>query len=314
MIKPNHRAEANGLKQQLLQYQFNGRRLPGLVDDNTAFVLTAQLIDSLRRIRYVHHIRDAKHSPRKETPWSGAFDPLCAAVLKNRRGELNEAWWLVFLATHFGKHIKDKWALTEAVYGKLNQGGVWDWLSIEPRQHDFRIWLQQNLNQLAGAHNRKRFSNHRKYETLNPASPNGLPTVVNSYVEWMRNAGGPAQLIRRIHNARGQQPETTFDALYEEMKAVKRFGRLGTFDFLTMLGKLGIAPIEPGSAYLRSATGPKRGARLLFLGSADEGSSDMMLDQWVADLDRVLHVGPQVLEDALCNWQKSPSSHIYFRG
>ena len=40
------------------------------------------------------------------------------------------------------------------------------------------------------------------------------------------------------------------------MDTVQRFGRLGKFDFLTMLGKLGIAPIEPGITFLKGATGP----------------------------------------------------------
>jgi hypothetical protein len=31
------------------------------------------------------------------------FDPLKAAVLHYRRGRVDEAYWLVFLAVHFGK-------------------------------------------------------------------------------------------------------------------------------------------------------------------------------------------------------------------
>ncbi|MCB4825574.1 alpha-glutamyl/putrescinyl thymine pyrophosphorylase clade 3 protein [Roseicella aerolata] len=32
------------------------------------------------------------------------------------------------------------------------------------------------------------------------------------------------------------------------------------------------------------------------------------------DLDDVLRVGMQVMEDSLCNWQKSPTTFIHFKG
>jgi hypothetical protein len=92
------------------------------------------------------------------------------------------------------------------------------------------------------------------------------------------------------------------------------FGRLAKFDFLTMLGKLGIAPIEPGSAYLSGATGPLSGARLLFGGNADAKLNARELDVRLVRLDNYLNVGMQVLEDSLCNWQKSPRKFISFRG
>jgi len=52
------------------------------------------------------------------------------------------------------------------------------------------------------------------------------------------------------------------------MNDVERFGRTAKFDYLTMVGKLGLAAIEPGSTYMQGATGPLKGARLLFGGRA----------------------------------------------
>jgi hypothetical protein len=98
------------------------------------------------------------------------------------------------------------------------------------------------------------------------------------------------------------------------MAVVRRFGRTGRFDYLTMLGKIGIAPIIPGSAYLAAATGPRRGARLLFGGTTAAALSNRNLEHWLAGLDQELNVGMQVLEDALCNWQKSPDRFRPFRG
>jgi hypothetical protein len=38
------------------------------------------------------------------------------------------------------------------------------------------------------------------------------------------------------------------------------------------------------------------------------------LEAALGELDERLHVGMQVLEDALCNWQKSPAQFVSFRG
>jgi hypothetical protein len=98
------------------------------------------------------------------------------------------------------------------------------------------------------------------------------------------------------------------------MFAVKRFGRLATFDFLAMLGKLGVAPIEPGSAYLAEATGPLKGAKLLVFGDTEAKADPQHLEEILDALDVELKVGKQVLEDALCNWQKTPERFVLFRG
>jgi hypothetical protein len=81
-----------------------------------------------------------------------------------------------------------------------------------------------------------------------------------------------------------------------------------------MLGKLGIAPISPGSTHIKDATGPIKGARLLFGGSRDAKLSAYELEERLAHFGQAVVLGPQVLEDALCNWQKSPDVYIRFRG
>ena len=82
-----------------------------------------------------------------------------------------------------------------------------------------------------------------------------------------------------------------------------------------MIGKLGLAPIEPGSTYMIGATGPLSGVRRLFLGSPTAGgATPRQLDAWLVQLEAQLGVGMQVLEDSLCNWQKSPAEFRRFRG
>jgi hypothetical protein len=105
-----------------------------------------------------------------------------------------------------------------------------------------------------------------------------------------------------------------FDALYRSMASVASFGRLARFDYLAMVGKLGLASIEPGSTYMKNSTGPIDGARLLFGRNKSASLTATDLDAWLVELEAELHVGMQVLEDALCNWQKSPGEFIPFRG
>ncbi|MBJ4881314.1 hypothetical protein JGF18_24565, partial [Salmonella enterica subsp. enterica serovar Derby] len=72
--------------------------------------------------------------------------------------------------------------------------------------------------------------------------------------------------------------------------------------------------IEADSTYMAEATGPRRGANLLFGGSTSNIYSTTLLENWVSELDSYLNVGMQVMEDSLCNWQKSPERFIRFRG
>lgn len=313
-MKPKEAARAERLRRALLEFD-KEKPLPGLRPDKYLDCLIDQMIDSCRRVEFAHHLRDGNHDERRMDPRSELFDPLRAAVMHYRRGRVDEAFWLVFLATHFGKHEKDGWRLTKDVYGRLGEPGLWDWTSTSGDLVGFRKWTARSEATLRGGDGiKRRFSNHRKYRSLRADSPAGLAAVVESYVTWVGPSRGHQGLIRELHKKVGQNPREVFSALYKSMDSVLQFGRLGKFDFLTMLGKLGIAPIDPNSAYLRDATGPLFGARLLFLGDAEDSRADRELDDWLVQLDETLGVGFQALEDSLCNWQKSPAKYQYFTG
>jgi hypothetical protein len=100
------------------------------------------------------------------------------------------------------------------------------------------------------------------------------------------------------------------------MDSVVSFGRTARFDYLAMVGKLGLGAIEPGSAYIRESTGPLLGAKLLFKNNRQATVRGAVLDDWLVELDAKLGVefGLQVLEDSLCNWQKNPDRFVPFRG
>lgn len=315
-MKPRHRRDFALYRDRLRHVAANVRQLPGIQPAGHLETLVCQIIDSVRRIDFVRRISReyAGISPLRADPNSDLFDPLKGAIWHYHQQNHDEACWLVFLATHFGKHAVDGWRLCRDIYGKLGGPGRWDWHSISPNPDAFRLWLNQNIARLRGDGVRRRFSNHRKYESL--LSPNGSGTadVLSSYVAWIAPPRSHREFVMRAHREVGQNPRDVFAYLYKSMKAVDRFGRLGRFDFLTMLGKLDLAPIEPDSAYLKGATGPALGAKLLFLGSPTARCNPDTLQNYLDELDETLSIGMQALEDSLCNWQKSPARYRLFRG
>lgn len=314
-MSPRDKARSQRLRQVITRYQAKTSTLPGLAGAGRLDTLVGQFIDSLRRVEFAHYIRDARHDPARMDPAFDIFDPLRAAVLRNRRGESDEAWWLVFLGIHFGKHALDGWRLTRDIYGRLGQGGLWDWATISSDPLAFRNWLAANEATLRGADGvSRRFSNHRKYESLKASAEKGTASILASYVAWVAPPRTHVEIVREVHKAVGQNPHVAFAALYRSMDTVQRFGRLAKFDFLAMLGKLGIAPIDPGSTFLKGATGPLAGARLLFGGARNANLSERELEAMLVSFGQESGLGAQVLEDALCNWQKCPDVYLQFRG
>jgi hypothetical protein len=312
-VRPRDRARTKEYGDKLVSIDGRDGGLPGIREDQMRNVYVEQLIESLRRIEFVKLIRNEPVDARRADPHSEIFDPLRAAVFQIRDRNFDEAFWLVFLFVHFGKHSKDGYRLIRDVYGALG-GQPWTWARIAANPAAFRAWLSQNEERLRSDGVSRRFGNHRKYESLIAGGRNGMAAVFESYIAWVAPPRDHQELIRFASTQVGQNPRELFAYLYSSMNAVHRFGRLGKFDYLTMLGKLGLAAIEPGSAFLDEATGPRKGAKLLFMNDPDAKVPGARLDDLLLGLDQELEVGMQVLEDSLCNWQKSPHKFISFKG
>jgi Alpha-glutamyl/putrescinyl thymine pyrophosphorylase clade 3 len=97
--------------------------------------------------------------------------------------------------------------------------------------------------------------------------------------------------------------EDAFDRLYRSLR-VFRFGRTAKFDLLTLLGNLKVLSVRPGHCYLHGATGPKDGAVLMVTGSK-QGRLSSNVERVIMFLQDHLGTPANVLEDALCNWQKT---------
>jgi Alpha-glutamyl/putrescinyl thymine pyrophosphorylase clade 3 len=306
-VWPTWQAIADQLDAKLRAFSANQCFLPGVSNPAARTTLVRQMIASLRRLDYSRIISTRDISPSRADPQSPLFDPERAAVLHFRAGRLDEAFWLVFLITHFGKSLKHGWRMLREVYSGLGTA-TWTWARVSANPAAFRAWLLANQVHIRGG-----FGSHRKRESVRADLPGGTAAVVESYVAWVGPAHSHAALVAGLIRAGGNSPESIFAYCYNSM-TVTRFGRLGKFDYLCLLGRLGFADLVPGSAYLIGATGPLAGARLLFGGRTDARLRATTLEDRLRDLDAVLHVGMQVMEDSLCNWQKSPRQFVHFRG
>ena len=293
---------------------YTTRPLPGISTASKRESLVGQLVDSLRRnAMYIDALRRRGVNSVHADPTSAAFDPLKAAMYFQAQGNIDEAFWMVFLLTHFGKAKGSGWRLVRDIYGRLGDSDHWNWINTSTDPSQFKAWLTDNYTTLKNDGVMRRFGNHRKYETLKPTSSKSPGAVVESYVQWIGPTHSHENLIQEAISQVGSDPSEIFDHLFNSMN-VLRFGRTGKFDYLAMLGKLGLAPIRPGFTYMDGATGPYDGACLLFGGSKSVGLNRADLDIWLIELDSELNVGMQVLEDAICNWQKSPSKYKAFHG
>lgn len=285
-------------------FSFNGLDSP-----ERKLVLVAQILDSIRRIEYLRLTAIRSRSASLYTPYSRSFQPLGGAAALHKLGRVDDAYWLVYLATHFGKHKTDGWNLTEDFYGRFGQGGIWDWATASQDRMAISHWLQTIYPDVTSAGRSRRFGNHRKFETLKPG-PRGTGHAVATYIEWVTAHGSHQALISNVQKHVGQNPKEAFAYLYKDLNKVAKLGRLGKFDLLCNLSNLLIAPIIPDKAYIALSTGPKSGARMLF----GDDLSVRQLEIACVKLAMHMDVSPQVIEDALCNWQKSPTQYFYFRG
>lgn len=301
----------NRLSSELSEYVNGGRRLPGLADSAVKEVFVRQLIDSVKRVKYALTLSNRAVGQVRSDPSSDLFDPLKAAVYHMKNGNLDEAVWLVFLATHFGKSKDSRWLLVGDFYLGAPGHNVFSWERVSNSLSDHQEFINNLYYALDQKVPRRKFSNHRKYESLRPNSKRSLYKVISSYRDFIANYGDHRKLFDFV--ICGGCKYKSFETFYALMGNVLSFGRTARFDFLTMLGKLKILDIEPQKTYMVGATGPLRGAKLLY--GMSKSSAKFECDLF--ELSLTLSINPfgmQVLEDALCNWQKNPKKYIYFSG
>ena len=115
------------------------------------------------------------------------------------------------------------------------------------------------------------------------------------------------------------EDKVDFHSMYKLAQKIPNFGRLAAFDFSSSMVKCELNIEEPQSMYAEHSTGPLDAVGLLLRLTNNNSSpkakvelcSDLM--KWFLENARIFMTG-QVLEDAICNWQKSTSSYIRYTG
>src|SRR5439155_16600348 len=97
-MRPRDRKRGRELDNLLRKFSQSQRSLPGIqpAANRTAFV--EQLLESIRRIEFIAAIAKRDISDFRADPSSDLFDPIKAAILHKRRGNIDEAFWLAFLS------------------------------------------------------------------------------------------------------------------------------------------------------------------------------------------------------------------------
>lgn len=285
--------------------------VPGL-DPGRRESLVGQIVESMRRDVYYYLLLTRDLSPKSTDPSDELrFDPLKAAILHHRAGDVEEAFWLTFLSTHFGKNRRGGWNSARRVYGALASGDPWTWKKVTTDVTGFRDWLDEHHKDLAARPGG--FGNHRKREHLGGWAANGTGVAVVTYIAWAGEPPSQADRFAEAAEAAGGDPSAAFAIMNASLGSVQRFGRLARFDYLNTVRRLGFADITAGHAYFKGSSGPLAGARLLF-GPSSAKPAVKGYETQAAELAECLGVGFDVIEDSLCNWQKSPDEFTRFRG
>jgi hypothetical protein len=268
--------------------------LPGADSQLQLDVLARQIVDSINRVDYFNILESRNICASRADPYSDLFDPIRAILfLKNQ--DYDEACWLAFLLVFTGENYHSKWKFTKLLYGNLGKSPMMTWKNVNNNITLISSWVD-NYKQ---SDYKIKFGNHRKYVSLKQ-----LEEAVSTYIQWINNNGGHDNLFRSTQISNKE----LFNQLYKTLP-IYTFGRLGKFDYLSMLYKTGLANIKADNCYIAGSTGPRKGAKLLF-----GNKSDKELDKIAIQLADFLGIGYQEMEDALCNWQKSPDKYEYYIG
>lgn len=302
------------LKERLEFFHNEIHPLIGITDAISKECLIDQMIDSIRRIEYVERLLESRAVTCPDARNKG-FNPIVAAIFHQKEGNVDEAMWLVFLLTYFGKSNKSKWELIRNFYSNFGQSSAfWTWDEILNSIEEFSEWALFNQDKMK---NIGSFSNHRRYIGFNPESPTGILVVIKNYIAWIQFFGNHEGLIKAMTLKSTNSSSNLFRSFYKSIPSGLSLARLGKFDFITMLSKVGIVKMEPDSTYLVGSSGPKSGANLLFNGVSDLKNSEIKSLEEKFDLlatNLAIPFSMQVLEDSVCNWQKSPFRYQYFKG
>lgn len=268
------------------------------INANKLTILARQTNDSIRRISiYESYKKRALQAVSGKQNFIHTSIPFVLA----QRGDLSQInkVWVLYIATYFGKSSKSNWELfNRATFD--NNKSIMLFEDIRKDLNKYFTYLS-SFNFFDGC----AYSNHRKFTAKRLNGQKGVFESMEYIVENIDQYS--------VEN------KMDFDSMYKLAQKIPNFGRLAAFDFSCSLVKCGLIVEEPQSMYGEHSTGPLNAIGLLLKLTNNSSSleaklrlcSDLM--QWFQNNSNIFMVG-QVLEDAICNWQKNTSYYIQYRG
>lgn len=268
------------------------------IDAKKLNTLARQTNDSIRRIEiYSSYRQRALQAVNKKHDFSHTSIPFVLAQRSDL--SLNNSLWVLYVATYFGKSNQSGWELFNRATFDSNKSIM----LFEDIQKD----LGKYFNYLASFDFFEgcSYSNHRKFTAKRLTSEK---SVFESMEYFVKNI-----------NQYSFEDRIDFHSMYKAAQKVPNFGRLAAFDFSSSLVKCGFNVAEPESMYGENSTGPLNAIGLLLRLTNNNSSSKAKLElcsdlmKWFQKNSNIFMIG-QVLEDAICNWQKNPSTYIRYKG
>ena len=219
------------------------------------------------------------------------------------KGQPEEA----FCAMHCGRNLRTEWQLASGAHS-ASEAAPWTWNSRPGAPQAYANWIEDHHDDFQG-----KFGNHRKYESLKPGAQgharrdDGV-TLIGSMItdhtcKW---------LFKRRGKLKGDKARFRIAIRPNARRASLRQNRSIRL------------PHDAGQGR------PRRHRRRLHLHergngteawgagccSTERSTPTLMPAHWKRGSPRSrskLGVGMQVMEDAMCNWQKSPNRYLPFR-
>lgn len=273
--------------------------LGGTFNDDVINVLSLQTIDSIRRISiYKTYRKKAEQAEAQNLPYSHTSNPF---TLSQRDSlSLNSKAWYIYLATYFGKSDTSNWKLfNNAVFRE--DGTLIDLESILENREEYFDYLRS-----FDFFKETKYSNHRKYIAKSLDGDRGVLRSMDYFLD-------------NINDFACSDP-TDFHLVYKKSHKIPNFARMGAFDFTSSLCKCNLNIKDPESMYLEGSTGPLKALKdMLKLSGLNKSSKaeqisfgNELLNWFMENSD--IEIAAQVIEDAICNWQKSPNHYERYFG